>query len=74
MFNSKRELADDVAVTGAALVVTWTSNEPTAGTANTIADGSGISDAEMAQTFANIIAQMNKNTVDIGVLKTSVNS
>ena len=58
--------------TGAALVITWNSNEPTAGTANTIADGAGVSDAEMAQTLQNLDTQLNKNVVDIADTNTEL--
>ncbi len=48
------------------LTITWTTHEPTASTAQTIADGSSITAAETAQAIANLNAQVEK-------LKTTIN-
>jgi hypothetical protein len=50
-FNSQDELMDD---TLGPLVITWTANEPTAGVAQTIADGTTPTVAELGQAVQNI--------------------
>jgi hypothetical protein len=51
--------------TGAAIVITWTSNEPTAGLTQTIANGTIPTVAELGQAVQNLTTQLNKNVVDI---------
>lgn len=41
-------------------VITWTLNEPTAGSAATIADGSTVTDAESGQAIADLTAKVNE--------------
>ncbi len=57
-----------VSQTGAAYVITWTANTPTAGVAATIADGDSPSVAETGQAIQDITTQLNKNVVDIAAL------
>ena len=58
--------------TGAALVITWTANAPTAGTTQTIADGDSPTAAETGQAIQNLTTQLNKNVVDIAAMKTAL--
>lgn len=58
--------------TGAAYVITWTSNEPTAGTTATIANGTIPTVAELGQAVQDLTTQLNKNVVDIASLMTAV--
>jgi hypothetical protein len=54
MKNEQREYITDV--TG--LTITWTSNEPTASTAQTIANGSAVTSTETGQAIANLNARL----------------
>jgi hypothetical protein len=66
MFNSERELVDDIAAaTGASIVITWTANEPTAAVTQTIADGDGA-----ALTDAAIVITWTANEPTAGVTQT----
>ena len=52
MFNESRELVDNIAAaTGESIVITWTSNEPTAAVIQTIADGDGAAPTLVAQVI-----------------------
>ena len=74
-FNSKRELADDVAAaTVKALAITWTTNDPTASTAMTIADGSAVTSTEVGVFIKSANAQIAAIIADVLALRTSVNS
>jgi hypothetical protein len=71
--NGKNEVVADVAtatITGP-LVITWTSNEPTAGVAQTIANGTIPTVAELGQYAANSVAIINQLVVDVGLLQTA---
>ena len=57
-----------ISQTGAPITITWTANEPTAGTTQTIANGTVPTVAELGQAVANLTAQLNKNVSDIGAL------
>ncbi len=59
-----------VVQTGAAYVITWTSNTPTAGTAATIADGDLVAGTELGQAIQDLTTQHNKSVVDIAALIT----
>lgn len=58
-----------VTTTVAKIVITWTANEPTAATTQTIADGSVPTVAELGQYVANINAQQDNAVDDIEALK-----
>lgn len=74
MYNAKGELMDDVAAaTAAALVITWSANEPTAGNTATIADGTVPTVAELGQAVANLTAIVNQLVIDVGLIRTAVN-
>jgi hypothetical protein len=73
--NSKLEVNDDVAAaTYGGLVITWTSNEPTAGTTQTIADGTIPTVAELGQAVKNLNTQLTALGVDVGLIRTQVNT
>jgi hypothetical protein len=57
------------AATAAALDITWTANEPTAGNTQTIADGTTPTVTELGQAVANLTAIVNALVVDIAALK-----
>jgi hypothetical protein len=63
----------DTTVTADGLTVTWTSNEPTASTTQTIADGSSPSVAETGQAIANLVAEVNKLKDDVTTNKNKIN-
>ncbi len=58
--------------TAAALVITWSSNTPTASNTQTIADGTVPTVAELGQFAQNINTIMTAALVDIAALKTQV--
>lgn len=73
MYNNKGEVlesGDLTAATGSALVITWTSNEPTAGNTATIADGTVPTVAELGQAVQNLTTILNAVIVDLAALKT----
>lgn len=75
MFNSKLEIADDVAAaTVSAATITWTTNEPTASYAYTIADGDAPTSTELGQAVATLDAQVTALIADVLALRTSQNS
>ena len=75
MFNSKRELYDDITTTATAgLTVTFTTNTPTATTAQTIADGSSPTVVETGIFMQNITAIVNQLVVDIATIKAAINA
>lgn len=53
------------AQSASAITITWTSNEPTASTAQTIADGSAPTSTELGQSVKNIVAQLNQLRTDL---------
>jgi hypothetical protein len=60
--------------TSVAVTITWTSNEPTASTAQTIANGSSPSVAETGQFIANQVALNAKLIADIESLRSKMNA
>ena len=66
--------ANIAAATSAPVVITWTANEPTAATTQTIADGTVPTVAELGQYVANINAQSPLLLADIADLRTKLNS
>ena len=75
MFNSKRELVDDITTTAnSGLTITWTTHEPTATTGMTIADGSSPSVAESGQFMQNITTIVNQLVVDVATIKAAINA
>ena len=71
MFNSKLELADDVAVaTVSAEVITWTTHEPTASYAYTIADGTAPTSTEVGITLKTHNTQITALIADVLAIRT----
>lgn len=68
--NTRFKTADDA--TAASLVITWTANEPTAGNAATIADGTVPTVAELGQAVADLTAIVNQLIVDNASLRTAL--
>ena len=58
----------------AAIAITWTANEPTAGVTQTIADGTVPTVAELGQYVANINAQLDNAVADIETLRAAINA
>jgi len=69
--NTRFKQAD--AATGAALVITWTANEPTAGNAATISNGTIPTVAELGQAVANLTAIVNQLVIDNASLRSALN-
>lgn len=70
--NEKGEIVEDAdysAATGAALVITWTANEPTAANTQTIADGAVPTVAELGQAIQNLVTIQIALIADIAALK-----
>jgi len=75
MFNSKLELADDVAAaTVSAEVITWTTNEPTASYAYTIADGEAPTSTELGIALKTHNTQITALIADVLAIRTSINT
>jgi hypothetical protein len=75
MFNSKRELVDDMSATAAtAQVITWTSNEPTVSYAYTVAQGDIITSTETGICIATMNAQITALIAEVLGLRTAVDS
>lgn len=70
--NTRLEKAD--ALDTSAITITWTANEPTAGTTQTIADGSVPTVAELGQYVANINAQLDNLVADLAELRSILNA
>jgi hypothetical protein len=64
---------DAAAATVAPLVITWTSNEPTASAAQTIANGTVPTVAELGQFAANQVAVNDALIADIAELRSKFN-
>jgi uncharacterized protein YjdB len=74
-YNSKDELMDDLAAaTATGVTITWTSNEPTAATTQTIADGTIPTVAELGQYVANNEAQIALILADIALIRADLNA
>lgn len=69
--NTRFKQADDA--TAAALVITWTSNEPTAGNTATISNGTIPTVAELGQAVANLTAIVNELVIDNASLRATLN-
>jgi hypothetical protein len=75
MFNSKDELIDDMTSTAAtAAVITWTTNEPTASYAYTIADGDAVTSTETGQAIKTLNTQMTAIIAELLEFRTAINS
>ncbi len=74
MFNSKRELVDDVSSTVDNITITWTTHEPTASTAMTVADGSSPTVVETGVFMASVVAEIAKIKVDIAAILAAQNA
>jgi len=59
---------------GAALVITWSSNEPTAAATQTISDGSSVTDAESGQAIQNINTILTTLLTDVAAIKAQLNA
>lgn len=64
---------DASAATGVPLVITWTADEPTASSAQTIADGDTPTVAETGQFIANQVLVNDALIADIAALRAVVN-
>ena len=74
-FNSKDELLDDLAAASTvAFTVTYTTNNPTASTVATVADGSVITSAETGVLFKSMQRQIDALIVDVGLIRTDMNA
>jgi hypothetical protein len=60
------------AQSAAAITITWTTNEPTASTLQTIADGDAPTSTELGQSVANIVAQLNQLRTDLIATNTAL--
>jgi phosphatidylethanolamine-binding protein (PEBP) family uncharacterized protein len=75
MFNSDRELIDDMTSTKAvAEVITWTTNEPTASYAVTIADGDAVTSTETGQVLKTHNTQITAIIAELLEFRTAINS
>ena len=70
--NTRLEKAD--ALTSSTLAITWTANEPTAATTQTIADGDSPTVAETGQAIANLTAIVNQMNADLIELRSIINA
>jgi hypothetical protein len=68
--NTRFETADNATATG--VTITWTANEPTASTTQTIADGTVPTVAELGQYVANNEAQIALILADIASLRAAI--
>jgi hypothetical protein len=74
-YNSKDELMDDLAAAStSAFTVTYTTNQPTASTTATVADGDAVTSAETGALFFNMQAQIDALIVDVGLIRTDLNA
>ncbi len=56
------------------ITITWTANEPTAETTQTIADGDAPTVAELGQYVANVNAQLSNIVADIENMRAKINA
>ncbi len=56
----------------AAITITWTTHEPTASTAMTVADGSSPTVVESGEFMANMAAQLTNVVADIAAIKSAL--
>ena len=70
--NTRMEKSDDLTAVGVDL--TFSSNAPTPGTTQTIANGSSMTDAESGQFAANVEAQLAAIVADLAELKSVCNA
>jgi hypothetical protein len=74
MKNSSLEELDDVTMTASSgLTITWTTHDPTASTALTIADGSAPSDVENGVAIKSIVTILNQLVADVATLAAAIN-
>jgi hypothetical protein len=60
--------------TSGVITITWTANEPTAGVAQTIADGASPTVAETGQAIQNLTTMLNKVVADVESLRSKMNA
>ena len=70
--NTRLEKAD--ALTTVPLVITWSSNEPTAAATQTIANGTVPTVAELGQSVANFAAIIDQIKADLVELRSIINA
>lgn len=70
--NTRLEKAD--ALTIDKLIVTWTTNEPTASATQTIANGTVPTVAELGQAVANLVANISQIQADLTELKSVIDA
>jgi hypothetical protein len=70
--NTRLEKAD--ALTPVPLLITWTSNEPTAAATQTIANGTVPTVAELGQSVANFAAIIDQIKADLVELRSIINA
>ena len=66
--------ASGPAVTAVPNVITWTANEPTASSAQTIADGTVPTVAELGQVTANLTKVIDALIVDVAANNTAIDA
>ena len=57
---------------GAAIAVTWTTGEPTASTAVTVADGATVTSTETGVWIASMAVQLSALVADVAAIKASL--
>ena len=72
--TQKALVADAAASTAVPIVMTWTANEPTAADAQTIADGTVPTVAELGQFVRNMEDFMEEVLVDLNLHRTAINA
>jgi hypothetical protein len=71
--NEKFEVGSDLPdATADGLTITWTANEPTASSTQTIADGTTPTVAELGQAIKNLNAQIDKLIADNAAAKATL--
>ena len=72
--NDKFEITPATANISAPVVITWTTNEPTAGVAPTIADGDAPTVAETGQLIQDMNTQLSLLQAAVAALQASIDS
>ena len=72
--NDKFEITPAVTDTSSDIDITWTSNEPTAATIQTIADGDAPTPLETGQYIQNINTEFSKLRATVAALQASIDS
>jgi hypothetical protein len=71
--NPKQEEVTIAAATGALLDITWSSNTPTAGNTQTIADGDLVAGTELGLAIQNLNTILTAVIADVASIKTKLN-